>query len=85
MYSTFERELRVQGPPLRPGLGPIVAPAAVYDFDVLRTALRRCDLNAELSLLSETCRSICVHSCIVSQIKPKLVHLAHQSISPFSS
>jgi hypothetical protein len=41
----------------------------------LRTALRRCDLGAELPLLAETCRSICVHSYIVCQIKPKLLHI----------
>jgi hypothetical protein len=37
----------------------------------LRTALRRCDLGAELPLLAETCRSICVHSYIACQINGK--------------
>ncbi|MBL8076105.1 MAG: hypothetical protein JNL29_17205 [Nitrospira sp.] len=42
----------MRGPPLRPGPGPIVVPAVVYDVDVLRTALRRGDLGAELPLLA---------------------------------
>lgn len=45
------------GPSLRPGPGPIVVPAAVYDVDVLRTALWRCYLGAELPLLA-----VCSHS-----------------------
>lgn len=35
----------------------------------------RCDLGAEYPLLAETCQSICVHSYIVCQIKPKLLQI----------
>jgi hypothetical protein len=42
----------------------------------LRTALWRRDLSVELPHLAETCRLICVHSYIVCQIKPKLLHVS---------
>mgnify|MGYP003507255003 FL=1 len=43
----------------------------------LKTALRRRNLGAELPLLAESCRLIGVHSYFISQIMPKLSHLAN--------
>ena len=47
----------------------------------LRTALWRCDLGAEIPLLVETCRSICVHAYIVCQIKPAHLQLTAMQVS----
>ena len=52
MNSPLRVRVVCAGPTLRPGPGPIVVPAVVYDVDVLRTALRRGDLGAELPLLA---------------------------------
>ena len=41
----------MRGLPLRSGPGPIMVPAALYDVDVLRTALQRRDLGTELPLV----------------------------------
>ena len=55
-------------------IGPVIANVHATG---LRTALRRRNLGAELPLLAESCRSIGVHSYFISQITPKLSHLAN--------